>query len=123
MFLFSKKEPWQIAAGRYSLEKSIEGITRKELEIFLEKEYDGKIHRNLIEGFFQEEIQNPPGRRGARLGTRENGDAYSPPLSITQMIVDYDELKEARHNAKWAQRFAIASLIIATFTLLKTSCT
>lgn len=120
MFSKMNQEPWQIAAARYAVVHSKAGITREDLEEYLAKKYNNEVHKNLIQGFFEEEIQAPPGRRSSRLGTRENGDRYSPPLTVSQMILEYDELQEARKNAFRATILSLASILIAMLTLIKT---
>lgn len=71
-----------------------------------------------LEFFIQEEIQNPTGRRGNRQG---DGSHWVPPLSLVSMVTDYDELKEARKNARQAFWLSIIAIIVSLVTLVMTT--
>jgi hypothetical protein len=107
-------EPWQIAAARFCVEHSEKGFEFKELKDFINANY--KVRDRHLEFFVQEEIQHPTGRQFSRQG--DNGN-WVPPLSLVSMVTDYDELKEARKNAKNAFYFSIIAIVISLLTLFK----
>lgn len=110
----SQKEPWQIAAARYCVERS--EFTLKELEEFL-REAPYKTPHEHVRNFFTENIQNPAGRqfnRDFRKSAEGEGGLWTAPAELVSMVTDYDELKEARESSKRAMYIAIGSLIVAT---------
>lgn len=107
-------EPWQIAAARFCVEHSEKGFEFKELKAFINANY--KVRERHIDFFIQEEIQRPTGRQFNRDGDSGN---WVPPLSLVSMVTDYDELKEARKNAKNAFYFSIIAIVISLLTLFK----
>jgi hypothetical protein len=109
------REPWQIAAARFCVEKSEGGFSSAELKDYIRKTY--KVSDRQVEFFFQEEIQRPEGRQFNR--DAESGK-FVPPLSLVSKITDYDELKEARKNAKQAFWISMGSVLIALVTLMVT---
>lgn len=109
------KEPWQIAAARYCVENSEQGFEFGDLKVFVNKYY--KVNERHIEFFIQEEIQRPGGRQFSRNGDSGN---WVPPLSLVSMVTDYDELKEARKNARQAFWMSSIAIVISLITLLST---
>lgn len=107
-------ESWQIAAARFCVEHSEKGFNLAELKDYIKKHY--KVSDRHIEFFIQEEIQHPSGRQGSR--THDQG-TWVPPLDLVSKINDYDELKEARKNAKNAFYFSLIAIVISLLTLLK----
>jgi hypothetical protein len=108
------KEPWQIAAARFCVERK--EFTFKSVEAFLEGEPYNIPHEH-VKSFFIENIQNPPGRqfnRGFRKSAEGEGGLWTAPSDLVSMVTDYDELREARESSKRAMYVAIGSLIIAT---------
>lgn len=108
-----QKEPWQIAAARFCVERN--EFSLKELEIFLKGvPYD--IPHEHVRNFFVENIQNPPGRQFNREFRKvsEGNVFWTAPSELVSMVTDYDELREARESSKRAMWVAIGSLIIAT---------
>ncbi len=110
-----EKEPWQIAASRFCVDKSETGFSQVELKDFIRQNYN--VRDRHVEFFFQEEIWRPCGRQFNRDG---DGDNWVPPLDLVSKITDYDELREARENAKNAFVISISSIVIALVTLLVT---
>ena len=109
-----KKEPWQITAARFCVERK--EFTLKELEIFLESN-PHNIHHSHVRNFFIENIQNPPGRqfnREFRKSAEGDGGLWTASSELVSMVTDYDELREARESSKRAMYIAIGSLVIAT---------
>jgi hypothetical protein len=109
------KEPWQIAAARWCVDHS-EEFTQAELNAFIKKEHPS-VHNTHIEFFFQQEIKQPSGRQHSR-GYVDG--TWTPPLDLVSKVTDYDELREARKNSKWAFRFALLANAIAATTLYLT---
>ncbi len=108
------KEPWQIAAARFCVERK--EFTLRGLETFL-KEEPYNIPHEHVRNFFIENIQNPPGRqfnRDFRKSAEGEGGLWTAPSDLVSMVTDYDELREARESSKKAMYIAIGSLIIAT---------
>jgi len=106
-----RKEPWQIAAARFCVEKS--EFSLKELEQFLERA-PYNIQHQTVRNFFTENIQNPPGRQLNRDFRKvEEGNLWTAPAELVSMITDFDELREARKNAKHAFWISMAALAVA----------
>ena len=104
-------DPWQIAAARFCVERS--EFTVKELEDFLEAP-PHKLPRRIARNFFEDSIQCPPGRnlsRNFRQGP--DGGLWTAPAELVSMITDFDELREARKNAKWAFLISMAALAVS----------
>jgi hypothetical protein len=101
-----KKEPWQIAAARFCVENSEKGFTTDALKEFVHSKYE--VHDAYVMQFIEEELQAPSGRQYSRTG-RAGG--WIPPLDLVSKVTDYDELKEARLNAKNAFWISMAALI------------
>lgn len=109
------KEPWQISASRYFVNNSEKGFTYDGYRDFVLSNYEVKeIH---ISQFWQETIQNPSGRKYAR-NPDPISKAWIPPLELVSTITDYDELVEARKNARQAFWLSIIAIIISAVTLL-----
>lgn len=106
------KEPWQIAAARYCVANSERGFVKIDLEKYMKSQYTvSEAHLNQ---FFDEEIISPTGRQHSR-NPRGN---WIPPLDLVSKITDYDELREARKNAKQAFWLSIIAIIISGITLI-----
>lgn len=103
------KEPWQIAAARFCVNKSETGFTTEELGKYVRSIYKELSEAHLNQ-FFEEEIFLPTGRKFSR--THKAG-YWIPPLELVSKITDYDELREARKNSKEAKRLAITAIIIS----------
>lgn len=107
------KEPWQIAAARFCVERK--EFSLKDLETFLEGQPYNIDHPH-VRNFFIENIQNPPGRQFNRDFRKESGGNvfWTAPSELVSMVTDYDELKEARESSRKAMYIAIGSLVLAT---------
>jgi len=107
------KEPWQIAAARFCVERK--EFNLKDLEAFLEGE-PYNIDHTHVRNFFVENIQNPPGRQFNREFRKvsEGNVLWTAPSELVSMVTDYDELREARESSRKAMYIAIGSLSIAT---------
>ena len=103
-----EKEPWQIAAARYCVENSEKGFAVEDLKKFIQSIYS--VNEGHIYKFFEEEIQSPSGRQYSR---EQKGGYWIPPLDLVSKVTDYDELKEARKNAKEAKELAIVAIAIS----------
>lgn len=109
------KEPWQISASRYFVNNSEKGFTYDGYKKFVLSNYEVReIH---ISQFWQETIQNPSGRQHSR-NDDPTSKTWIPPLELVSTITDYDELVEARRNAKQAFWLSIIAIIISAVTLL-----
>lgn len=109
-----KREPWQIAAGRYFVENSERGFSHDEYKKFVLSSYS--VSERHISQFWEEMIQNPAGRQYPR-----NGDStgkWIPPLELVSTITDYDELVEARKNAKQAFWLAVVAILVSGASLI-----
>lgn len=113
LFKSNKKEPWQIAAGRFCVENSESGFTIAELKEFIHSRY--KVHDSHVVNFFIETIQHPSGRQFNRENVKER---WTPPLELVSTITDYDELVEARKNAKQAFWLSILAILISAGSLI-----
>ncbi len=116
MIFFSKnlkkKEPWQIAAARYCVNNSEKGFGSEGLKEYIESLYE--VKNAHLQQFWEEEICKPAGRSYGR-NPREN---WIPPLDLVSKVTDYDELREARKNAKQASWLAIFAIIISAAALI-----
>lgn len=116
MFTFSqkkKKEPWQIAAARFCVENSEKGFDTDNLKNHIQSIYSvGDAHVNQ---FVEEALQMPPGSKFSR---NARGGSWIPPLGLVSMVIDYDELREARKNAKQAFWLSIIAIIISAVSLV-----
>ncbi len=110
-----QKEPWQIAAARYCLENSEKGFIAEDLKKHIQSIYS--VNSEHINDFFEEEIHWPTGRK---LNRNQRGDYWTPTLDLVSKVTDYDELKEARKNAKNAFWFSLIAIIISAITLIIT---
>lgn len=104
-----QKEPWQIAAARFCVEKSEDGFTQEDLKEYIRSGYS--VDEGQISQFIEEEINLPTGRNYNR---RPVNGLWVPPLDLVSKVTDYEELKEAREASKNAMHIAIGSLAIAT---------
>jgi len=112
-----KKEPWQIAAARYCVANSEKGFTQKDLMEYIKSFYG--VSDKYIEQFYSEEISWPAGRGHPRNFQQDaDGGRWIPPLDLVSKVTDYDELKEARKNARQAFRLAIIAIIISAVSLV-----
>ena len=106
-----KKEPWQIAAARFCVEKM--EFTEDELRQFLEREY--KVPHTHIQEFFENKIKKPSGYQYDRQHRLEDGKwLRTAPLELASTIVDFDEIKLARESASSAWRISMGALVVAT---------
>ena len=111
-----KKEPWQIAAARYCVNNSEKGFTQDGLRQYIKSLYN--VADGHIEQFYEEEIYKPAGRQHTRNFLKnESIGVWTPPLDLVSKVTDYDELKEARKNAKQAFWLSVTAIIIAVVTL------
>ncbi len=109
-----RKEPWQIAAARFCVERR--EFTHKELETFL-TECPNEVPIEHIRNFFIENIKNPAGRqfdREFRKSAEGEGGYWTAPPELVSMVIDFDELREARKSSGNAMKTAIGSLIVAS---------
>lgn len=115
-----EREPWQIAAARYCVVQSERTFTKENLVNHLKDSY--KVSTNQIEQFWNEEISWPSGRGFPREQVSKNGQSnyWIPPLDLVAKVTDYEELKEARKNAKKAFILSLVAIIIAMLTLVVT---
>ena len=106
-----EKEPWQIVAARFCVERK--EFTLQQLQEFLKKP-PHNIHEHHIRNFFTENIQHPAGRQFSREFRKESeGVVYhTAPTELVSMITDFDELREARNNAANAWTMALWALIV-----------
>jgi hypothetical protein len=128
-FLKHKKEPWHIAAARYCFHDD-KGFTLEELTSFIKETYP-KVSKSAVRRFFEDEIKNPAGFKNGRqhieggVKTKSpdsnqkwiNTNRWSAPLDLVSKVTDYDELKEARKNAKQARNFSLGAIAIAILTI------
>jgi len=116
------KDPWQIAAARYCVAHAEKAFTVEELKKYIKSLYE--VDDRFIEQFYSEEIFKPAGREHSRgFLTKKDGKGgninfWVPPLDLVSKITDYDELKEARKNAKQAFWLSIIAIIISAITLI-----
>ncbi len=109
---YSVKEPWQIAAARFCVNNSEKGFDKNRLEEYVKSRYGvSEAHLNQ---FWEEEIYAPAGRQYSR-NPRGN---WIPPLDLVSKVTDYDELREARKNARQAFWLAVVAIIISAITLI-----
>lgn len=117
--MFFKKnheEPWQIAAARYCVEHSSgKGFTVDGLKQYIKSKYS--VDEQQIDYFFEDEIRTPSGKQYPR---KDEDRHWMPPLDLVSKVTDYDELREARKNAKQAFYFSIVAIIISSFALYVT---
>ena len=106
------KEPWQIAAARYCVENSEKGFNEVDLKRYIQSRYE--VSEAHLEQFISEEIHQPPGMRFSR----NPRGTWIPPLDLVSKVTDYDELREARRNARQAFWLAIIAIIISAITLI-----
>lgn len=118
-FCFKKeKEPWQISAARYCVDQAEKGFTEDDLRIYIKSLYEVEDYN--ISSFFNEEIIEPTGRKFSRNYINKDGENFwVPPLDLVSKVTDYDELKEARKNARQAFWLSIIAIIISAITILK----
>ena len=107
-----KKEPWQIAAARYCVANSELGFDQPGLNEYIKSSY--AVSEAHLHQFWEEEIYLPTGRKYSR-NARGN---WMPPLDLVSKVTDYDELKEARKNARQAFWLSIIAIIISATTLI-----
>lgn len=116
-------EPWQIAAARYIVGCE-HGSTMSNLKAKL-IELGYELHDIQVSAFWGEEVISPAGRKFSRSKVNPPGEdsehIYQAPLDLVQKITDYDELKEARINAKNAFWLSVITIIIAFVTLAITA--
>lgn len=109
------KEPWQITASRFFVENSEKGFTYEEYIKFISEKY--QINDRHISLFWIETIQNPAGRKYTR-DFDHITKRWIPPLELVSTITDYDELVEARKNAKQAFWLSMIAIIISILSLI-----
>ena len=110
-FQKNKKEPWQIVAARYCVINSEKGFHEVDLKGYIQSRYE--VSEAHLGQFFNEEICQPPGMRFSR----NPRGTWIPPLDLVSKVTDYDELKEARKNARQAFWLSIIAIIISAITL------
>jgi hypothetical protein len=116
-YLASKKrpkEPWQIAAGRYFVENSEGGFTYDGYKKFVSSNYT--VNERHLSQFWEETIQSPSGRQYTRNFDHISG-TWIAPLELVSIITDYDELVEARRNARQAFWLSLIAIIISAVSL------
>ncbi|MEW6617635.1 MAG: hypothetical protein AB1333_04445 [Patescibacteria group bacterium] len=112
-----EKEPWQIAAARYCVNNSENGFTQEELRNYIKSSY--KVRDSHIGQFFREEISQPAGREHSRNFLNDGTiNLWIPPLDLVSKVTDYDELKEARKNARQAFWLSLIAIVISGITLI-----
>lgn len=105
------KEPWQIAAARFCVHK-VE-FSLQELEQFLENPPYNVDHQ-VVRNFFTESIQAPPGRSVTRDFRTVSGiQFWTAPTELVSMITDFEELQDARKNARSAFKISMAALAVS----------
>ena len=104
-------EPWQIAAARFCVDNSEKGFNLPDLERYIKSKFS--VSEAHIRQFWDEEICEPAGRKYSRTAR----GTFIPPLDLVSKVTDYDELREARRNAKHAFWLSIIAIIISTITL------
>ena len=109
------KEPWQISASRYFVNNSEGGFTYDGYKKFTLSNY--KVSEVHISQFWEETIHVPSGRQYAR-NSDHISKTWIAPLELVSTITDYDELVEARKNARQAFWLSIIAIIISAVTLL-----
>ncbi|MBI4709181.1 MAG: hypothetical protein HY764_03200 [Candidatus Portnoybacteria bacterium] len=107
------REPWQIAAARYCVNNSEKGFTDDDLRKYIKSLY--KVNEAYLTQFLNEEIFSPAGRQYAR---NQVENKWIPPLNLVSKITNYDELQEARKNAKHAFWLSLIAIIISAIALL-----
>ncbi len=115
----NKRESWLIAAARFCVENSENGFALSSLQNHFENS-DYTVTRYQVQKFFEEEIQQPSGRRFNRENfARVDGDGeyvWFAPYDLVQKLDDHDELvfaRETAENASKASRLSIAIAIVA----------
>lgn len=102
-----EQEPWQIGAARFCTEKQT-GFTQRELFDYL----DGlNVPKSAQRSFFTDSISSP---MGSKYGRQDDGGVWTAPVELVSMVIDYDELKEARRNARHAWYFSLAAVVITS---------
>jgi hypothetical protein len=109
------KEPWQIAAGRYFVENSEKGFTYDGYKDFVLSKY--QVSERHISQFWEETIQSPSGRQHSRNADHILG-TWTPPMELVSTVTDYDELVEARRNARQAFWLSLIAIIISAVSLI-----
>lgn len=109
-----KKDPWQIAAARYCVDNSEKGFDKNKLEEYVKSRY--VVSEAHLNQFWEEEICEPAGRKYKR----NPRGSWIPPLDLVSKVTDYDELREARKNARQAFWLSIIAIVISAITLLIT---
>jgi len=117
--LNNAKDPWQIAAGRYFVEKSEGGFTFDEYRDFVVSKY--KVSGGHLSQFFEETIQSPSGRKFSRTADHIS-KTWIPPIELVSTIIDYDELVEARKNARQAFILSLIAIVISALSLIVSIC-
>lgn len=97
--------PWQIEAARFCAER--ESFTQAE---FFEYAKTLGVSESAASRFFGDNIRHPPGNKFDR---GDDTGQWFAPLELVSVVVDHDELKEARKNALNAWRWAVASFVVA----------
>lgn len=115
----STEDPWQISAARYCVESSEKGFTKEDLNRYIEEKYKS-VSRAQLGRFFEEEIQHPTGREYPRTSFQDDGktEKWIPTLDLVSKITDFDELREARCNARQAFWLSLIAIIISAITLI-----
>lgn len=108
---FNQKEPWQISAARFCKDKD-EGFTQQQLFEFLDRL---GISKTAQRQFFSDAISHP---MGSKFGREHDKGIWTAPVELVSMVIDYDELKEARENSVKANQHAIAAIVISTISVI-----
>jgi len=104
-------EPWQIFAARYLLDKSESGVKIEEFKEYIHLNYN--VEDIQLQHFFRDEIEIPAGRNFSTARKPGPERRWIPPLDLVSMVVDYDELKDARRNARNAFWLSIIAIVIS----------
>jgi len=111
LWTINEEEPWQIKAARFCTEHQ-NGFSQQELFEHLETMGAPKKAQSQ---FFSDTISHPV---GSKYGRSPDGDhLWHAPIEVVSMVIDYDELKDARRNAKNAFWLSLIAIIISLITL------
>lgn len=112
-------EPWQIDAMRWFIERAESGFLQVDFTEYMKKTHP-KLSPRFISMFFNETITQPVGRSYGR--TSDSDGRWYPPIELVAIVIEYDELVEARQNAKRAFYISILALGAAVIVPLISAC-
>lgn len=104
------KEPWQITAARFCVERGT--FSQNELESYI---VGLGQEQGVAEKFFTENVLLPFGTKRAR--AHSDGNWFAPTELVT-MVMEYDELKELRRNSLQAWHLSLTAIIIGATGIL-----